>query len=85
MNVSCVRTTFIIVALLCLGANQLWLSSLIQGIAPIPLSHNVKSKVTLLLMVTTHTADTLRRNIMRETYLSFPDRYLRLLMHLYIL
>eukprot|EP00026_Physarum_polycephalum_P012189 Phypoly_transcript_12468.p1 GENE.Phypoly_transcript_12468~~Phypoly_transcript_12468.p1 ORF type:complete len:307 (+),score=31.80 Phypoly_transcript_12468:201-1121(+) len=74
MNVSHVRIGLILVALLLVLANQLWLSTLTQDLPPIPISHDTREKVELLLMVTSHAGDAKRRSIMRETYLSFTDR-----------
>lgn len=71
---SWVGNILLVVAVICIIANQVWLSSFTTALEPIPISL-VKQNVTLLLMVTTYAGDYTRRSIMRETYLSFTDRY----------
>jgi hypothetical protein len=66
------RITLLSIAILVVIGNQIYLSRFTVDIAPIPLSF-VKPNVTLLLMVTSYAGDYTRRNVLRETYLSFAD------------
>lgn len=63
-------------SLLCLLAIQIWLYSFTSYVETrvVPTTATI-SKTTLLIMITSHSGDYSRRSVVRETYLSFEDRY----------
>lgn len=74
-NVPKTIMVLLFIAIMLFLVNQLGLYHISKEISNQQIQKNNKTETTVLFMVASYTDDFTRRNILRETYLSVPDKY----------